>query len=158
MAVVAVVTVATTAVAADASLTITARVVGSVLLTTEAFGQTTSGAGTTTIPVSTPSIDNPPGGFTIAHDASRSTLSTVIKVRAQKANMPNNNYALFAQLQRPLADGVVCRVNGVVLSDTSPTVVTSAGFGTTQSLQVEIAASSSTSRFDNAIVFTVSPK
>lgn len=149
---------------ADNTLRITATIVGSVLLTVQHGANTISGAGGTTLAASFNSrsdLQTAPAGFTLTHVDQRSALTSSIQAHAVKANMPATTYSLTARLQRPLPQGVVWRVNGVALSDTSAaTVLTSTDFGATSSLSWEIIVDDSATgvNVDNTIVFTVVPK
>lgn len=148
---------------ADNTLTITARIVGSVLLTIESNGTQTSGSGSATITCklgSLASMQTTPAGFTRTRVHGLPTLVSDIQAGAVKANMVNTSYALTARLLHPLPSGVTWRLNGVALSNTMAAIVATADFGITQGLSSEISVDSSASAatLDNAIIFTVVPK
>lgn len=148
---------------ADSSLTISARIIGSVLLTVESNGVALSGPSSTTITYTLGSINSiqaAPAVFTLTRDRGISKLVSEIKAGAVKANLINTSYALTAKLLRPLPSGVTWRINGIALSDTMAAIVMTADFGVTQALPSEILvdANASTSSLDNAIVFTVVPR
>ncbi len=149
--------------AQNGSVNVTAKIVGSYLLTIQDSATTTSAPGNVTATVtlgSVSSMQSAPAGFTLLRATQQSSISSQIKVSAVKANMPNTNYALTAQLQHALPSGVTWRLNGVALTDQNSTAVSTADFGSAQdlSLQITVDKSASNVTLDNAIIFAVVPK
>ena len=145
------------------TLTIRANEVGSVLLTLDSAAQTTSNAETATLTSelgTLSSMQPTPTGYTLVRDTEKATLTSTIKARARKANMDSTTYTLTARLAHALPAGVVWRVNGVTLSETTETVTPAGVFGNTEPVSWEIVvdASAADSPVDNTIVFTVIPK
>jgi len=162
--VVAAITLVSASVASAATssgtLTVTGTVESSINLTIESAGGTTSGTGTAAATSALGSISKysaAPTGFTLARGASDWTLSSTIGVKVDKANLTSTDYTLDAQLGSAPASGVVWKLNGSTLSDSSATTLTSTGtYGSTGSYSwdVVVADSAAAAAIDNAISFT----
>lgn len=141
-------------------VTVRAAVVGSTHLEIQGADQTASGSGTATFTATIGTLSGmqaAPSGFTLTRDKDSATLSSVLRTRALKANLPNTGYTLVAQLQRALPDGVTWSLNGVALSANNPSSVAAGTFGTADSLnlQIDVKGSASAALLDDAIVFRV---
>jgi hypothetical protein len=145
---------------ADNTLSVTARVVGSVLLSIENAGQAIAAPGTVTLDARLGSVATPEASVSFVRNGKQAKFSSTIRARALKANLASSQYALTARLLHALPAGVEWRVNGVAPSDTSAAIVTTAAFGANGDLSWEIVVdeSSAAARLDNAIVFTVVPR
>ena len=158
----ALVLVAANASAATSSgtLTVTATVESSINLTIQSAGGTTSGTGTAATTSALGSISkysSAPTGFTLARGASDWTLSSNVGVRVDKANLTSTDYTLTADLGSAPATGVVWKLNGSTLSDSSATTLTSTGsYGGTESFSwdIVVADSAAAAAIDNTINFT----
>jgi hypothetical protein len=142
------------------TLTVTGTVESAINLTIESAGGTTSGTGTAAATSALGSISkysSAPTGFTLARGASDWTLSSTIGVKVDKANLTSTDYTLDAQLGSAPDSGIVWKLNGSTLSDSSATTLTSTGtYGSTGSYSwdVVVADSAAAAAIDNAINFT----
>jgi len=142
------------------TLTVTGTIVGSVSLTVQSAGGTTSGLGTSEATSSLGAISkygSAPTGFTLARGVSNWALSSVVGVQVDKANLTSTDYTLVAQLGAAPATGVAWKLNGATLSDSVVTTLTSTGtYGSTGSYSwdVVVSDSASASAIDNVIAFT----
>ena len=142
------------------TLTVTGTVESSISLTIESAGGTTSGTGTnaaTTALGNVAKYTDAPTGFTLARGASNWTMSSVVGVKVDKANLTSTDYTLTAQLGSAPASGVTWKLNGSTLSDSAAATLTSTGtYGATGSYSwdIVIADSASAAAIDNAINFT----
>ncbi|MBV9493857.1 MAG: hypothetical protein JOZ54_06400 [Acidobacteria bacterium] len=145
---------------ATGTLTVTGTVESSVNLTIESAGGVTSGMGTAAATSTLGSISkfgSAPTGFTLARGASNWTLSSTVGVKADKANLVSEDYTLTAQLSAAPAAGIVWKLNGSTLSDSTPTTLTSTGtWGSTGSYawDIVVADSADAAPIDNSIDFT----
>jgi predicted secreted protein len=161
-AVIAVLSVANVASAATSSgsLTVTGTVESSISLTVESAGGTTSGTGTAAATSDLGTIAKysvAPTGFTLARGASDWTLSSTVGVKVEKANLTSTDYTLVAQLGSAPATGVVWKLNGSTLSDSSASTLTSTGtYASTGSYSwdIVVADSAAAAAIDNVINFT----
>jgi predicted secreted protein len=161
-AVIAVLSVANVASAATSSgsLTVTGTVESSISLTVESAGGTTSGTGTAAATSDLGTIakySSAPTGFTLARGASDWTLSSTVGVKVEKANLTSTDYTLVAQLGSAPATGVVWKLNGSTLSDSSASTLTSTGtYASTGSYSwdIVVADSAAAAAIDNVINFT----
>ena len=159
---VAVVGFAGTASAATSSgtLTVTGTVESSINLTIQSAGGTTSGTGTAAATSALGSISkfgSAPTGFTLARGASDWTLSASVGVKVDKANLTSTDYTLTAQLGAAPASGIVWKLNGSTLSDSTAATLTSTGtYGSTGSYSwdIVVADSAAAAAIDNTINFT----
>ena len=142
---------------ADNTVSVTATLVGSVLLSVENAGRTISAPGTATLDVT---LGPAAGSASFVRHGKQAKFESTIQARALKANMTSTRYALTARLLHALPAGVEWRVNGVALSEATAATVTTAAFGETGDLRWEIVVDESAvdARLDNAIVFTVVPR
>lgn len=142
------------------TLTVTATVESSINLTIQSAGGTTSGTGTAAVTSALGSISkygSAPTGFTLARGASNWTLSSTVGVQVDKANLTSTDYTLTAQLGSAPASGIVWKLNGSTLSDSSATTLTSTGtYGSTGSYSwdIVVADSAAAAAIDNTIDFT----
>lgn len=142
------------------SLTVTGTIASSISLTVESAGGSTSGTGTAAVSSALGSIakyGSAPTGFTLARGASNWTLSSTVGVKVNKANLTSTDYTLAAQLDSAPASGVVWKLNGSSLSNSSGTTLTSTGtYGSTGSYSwdIVIADSAAAAAMDNVINFT----
>ena len=159
LALIAILAISLAAHSAD-TLTVSAHVVGSILLNLDTAGHSTSGAGAATVSA-TGSLSTPPEGFSVTRNGNQWKLSSTIDARALKANLPNTSYTLTARLSHAPNTGVSWQVNGVLLSDTTAAIVTDAatfGASASYSWDIVIADSTSSAPIDNTILFTVIAK
>ncbi|HEX9984229.1 MAG TPA: hypothetical protein VGF69_13260 [Thermoanaerobaculia bacterium] len=162
IAVFATVAISSSAFAATSSgtLTVTGTVQSSISLTVESAGGTTSGTGTGAASSALGSISRysaAPTGFTLARGASDWTLSSTVGVKVEKANLTSTDYTLTAQLGSAPATGIVWKLSGSTLSDSSGTTLTSTGsYGATDSYNwdIVVANSAAAAAIDNSISFT----
>jgi predicted secreted protein len=162
IAVLSVVAISSSAFAATSSgtLTVTGTVQSSISLTVESAGGTTSGTGTGAATSDLGTISRfsaAPTGFTLARGASDWTLSSTVGVKVEKANLTSTDYTLTAQLGSAPASGIVWKLNGSTLSDSSDTTLTSTGtYASTGSYSwdVVVANSAAAAAIDNSISFT----
>jgi len=154
--------IATIASAADATgtLTVTGLVESSINLTVESAGGTFSGGSTSAATSDLGNINKfgtAPTGFTQARGASNWTLSSNVGVQVSKANLTSTDYTLTAELGSAPATGIVWKLNGSTLSDTTPAPLTATGvYGSTDSYSwdIVIADSAAAGAIDNVINFT----
>lgn len=118
-----------------ALFTVNGVVEGSITVTIESIGGTTWGLGTSGVDTDIQSVSKygvPPTGFTIARRATDWTLSSPVAVKVVKANLTSASFTLTAILLNAPPDGVVWKLNGAVLNDSTETVVTASGsYGST---------------------------
>lgn len=159
----AVLVMMTSAALADTSsgtLTVTGTVASSISLTIESAGGTTGGTGTSAATSALGSISkygSAPTGFTLARGASDWTLSSTVGVKVAKANLTSTDYTLTAQLGSAPATGIVWKLNGSTLNNSSATTLTSTGtYGSTASYSwdIVVADSAAAASIDNSIGFT----
>ena len=145
---------------AQGTLTVTGTVQSSISLTIESAGGTTSGTGTAAATSALGSIakySSAPTGFTLARGASNWTLSSTVGVKVEKANLTSTDYTLGAVLGSAPATGIVWKLNGSSLNDSSDTILTSTGtYGSTGSYSwdIVVADSAAAAAIDNSITFT----
>ena len=156
--------VATNAAAATSSgtLTVTGTIESSISLTIESAGGTTSGTGTAAATSDLGNISkfgSAPTGFTLARGASDWTISSTVGVHVVKANLVSDDYTLTAQLGSAPASGVVWKLNGSTLNESTATPLTVAGtYASTGSYSwdIVVADSASAAAIDNSIDFVAS--
>ncbi|HEY4176950.1 MAG TPA: hypothetical protein VGM90_08975 [Kofleriaceae bacterium] len=142
------------------TLTVTGTVESSISLTIESAGGTTSGTGTAAATSDLGNISkygSAPTGFTLARGASNWTISSTIGVKVDKANLTSTDYTLTAQLGSAPASGVVWKLNGSSVLDSSETTLTSTGtYGSTGSYSwdIVVADSAAAAAIDNTLNFT----
>jgi predicted secreted protein len=142
------------------TLTVTGTVESSINLTIQSAGGTTSGTGTAAATSALGGISKygaAPTGFTLARGASDWTISSTVGVKVEKANLTSTDYTLEAQLGSAPDSGIVWKLNGSTLSDSSATTLTSTGtYGSTGSYSwdIVVADSAAAAAIDNAIDFT----
>jgi hypothetical protein len=159
-AVMAFATMASAQTTSSGTLTVTGTVESSINLTIESAGGTTSGTGTAAATSALGNISKysaAPTGFTLARGASNWTLSSTVGVKVDKANLTSTDYTLTASLGSAPASGIVWKLNGSTLSDSSATTLTSTGtYGSTGSYSWDIvtADSAAAAAIDNSISFT----
>jgi hypothetical protein len=149
-----------TASTSSGTLTVTGTIESSISLTVESAGGTTAGTGTDSVISALGNISkygSAPTGFTLSRGVSNWTLSSVVGVKVEKANLTSTDYTLTAQLGAAPASGVTWKLNGSTLSDAAATTLTSTGtYGSTGSYSWDIVISNSAAAaaIDNAISFT----
>lgn len=149
-----------TASTSSGTLTVTGTIESSITLTVESAGGTTAGTGTDSALSALGSLSKygaAPTGFTLARGASNWTLSSVVGVKVDKANLTSTDYTLTAQLMSAPASGVTWKLNGSTLSDSAATTLTSTGtYGSTGSYSwdIVVADSAAAAAIDNGISFT----
>jgi predicted secreted protein len=159
-AVLAMMTSAAFADTSSGTLTVTGTVASSISLTIESAGGTTGGTGTAAATSALGTISkygSAPTGFTLARGASDWTLSSNVGVKVAKANLTSTDYTLTAALGSAPATGIVWKLNGSTLSDSTPTTLTSTGtYGSTASYSwdIVVADSAAAASIDNSIAFT----
>lgn len=115
---------------ASGSLAVTGTVESSITLTIESADGTTGGTGTNAATSGLGTITKfgaAPTGFTTARSASDYTLQGSIGIKVDKANLSSANFTLTAQLLTAAPTGVVYKVNGVTVGNSSPATVTATG-------------------------------
>ena len=141
------------------TLTVTGTMESSISLTIESAGGTTSGTGTAAATSALGNISkygSAPTGFTLARGASDWTLSSTVGVKVVKSNLTSTDYTLTAQLGSAPASGVVWKLNGSTLSNSTATTLTSTGtYASTGSYSwdIVVADSAAAAAIDNAINF-----
>ncbi|HEY0481180.1 MAG TPA: hypothetical protein VGD37_26875 [Kofleriaceae bacterium] len=142
------------------TLTVTGTIESSISLTVEFAGGTTSGTGTAAATSDLGNISkygSAPSGFTLARGAANWTLSSVVGVKVDKANLTSTDYTLTAQLGSAPASGVTWKLNGSTVSDSFATTLTSTGtYGSAgaYSWDIVMADSAAAAAMDNTLVFT----
>jgi hypothetical protein len=142
------------------TLTVTGTVASSINLTIESAGGTTGGTGTGAATSALGSINkygSAPTGFSLTRGASDWTLSAAVGVKVEKANLTSTDYTLVAQLGSAPATGVVWKLGGSTLSNSSGTTLTATGsYGSAASYDwdIVIADSAAAAAIDNSISFT----
>ena len=142
------------------TLTVTGTVASSINLTIESAGGTTGGMGSGAATSALGSISkfgSAPTGFSLTRGASNWTLSANVGVKVEKANLTSTDYTLTAGLGSAPATGVVWKLNGSTLSDSSPTTLTSTGtYASTASYtwDIVVADSAAAAAINNSISFT----
>lgn len=151
---------AASAASSSGTLTVTGTVESSINLTIESAGGTTSGTGTAAATSALGSISkysSAPTGFTLTRGASDWTLAANVGVKVEKANLTSTDYTLTAELGSAPASGVVWKLAGLTLSDSSPTTINSTGaYGSTSSYawNIVVADSAAAAAIDNTINFS----
>ncbi|HEY0143435.1 MAG TPA: hypothetical protein VGF48_21265 [Thermoanaerobaculia bacterium] len=155
-------TVAGNASAATSSgtLVVTATVESSINLTIESAGGTTGGIGTSAATSTLGNISkysSAPTGFTLTRGASDWRLAASIGVKVDKANLTSTDYTLTAVLSSAPAVGVVWKVNGSTLDNSTPATITATGtYGSAGSYpwQIVIDDSAAAAAIGNTINFS----
>jgi len=131
----------------------------SISMTIESLGGASSGTGTSEASTSLGAVskfDVAPSGFALSRTATDWTLSSSVGVRVD-SSLGSPSYSLTAQLGAAPSSGVTWKVDGMSLSDASPTTLTNTGaYGSIGSYEWDIVIDDSAAGavIDNSIVFT----